>query len=176
MSKALRTRIRRNLVSLIMTGSTDSIARLATGDQGIGIAGLGSSSPKTAFKAVFTGHPDHLQSHERQAGVSLILLSTPSLFLSDDLDGTKRVREFEKLAGLPKEHCWTTRLGDGERDGDDDVWLADWLSCLMDDLDSVDRLVRLALIEVVDEPMLDDIEDSINREIDEIIERRYAEH
>lgn len=176
MSKTLRTRIRRKLVSLIMNGSAYGIARMATASQGIGVAGLAGPRPKTTFRIVFTEHPDFLSVHERQAGVCLNLMSTPSLYLSDEPDGIRRLRRFEEILGVPKENLWTTRVANGQRDDDDDVWLEDWLSCLMDDHASVDRRVRQALIREIDESSLEEIEERIEDEINQLAdERRYAE-
>lgn len=159
-----------------MNGSAYGIARMATASQGIGVAGLAGSRPKTTFRIVFTEHPDFLSVHERQAGVCLNLMSTPSLYLSDEPDGIRRLRRFEETLGVPKDNLWSTRVADGQRDDDDDVWLEDWLSCLMDDDASVDRRVRQALIREIDESSLEEIEERIEDEINQLAdERRYAE-
>lgn len=159
-----------------MNGSAYGIARMATGSQGIGVAGLAGSRPKTTFRIVFTEHPDFLSVHERQAGVCLRLMSTPSLSLSDEPHGIRRLRGFEEVFGVPKENLWTTRVANGQCDDDDDVWLEDWLSGVMDDHASVDRRVRQALIREIDESSLEEIQERIEEEISRLAdERRYGE-
>lgn len=177
MSKALRTRIQRSLTSLVSTGSICHIAGMAADLQGLGIAGLRGPRPKTEFQIVFTSNPNFLEMHERHAGIDIPLMSAPGLSLSFEGEGEmKTIRHFEDIADLPAVHRWTSRKSRGLRDGDEDVWLREWLAGLMEDCPAVDSAVRQALIRSIDDQLLADIEEDIEQEIDEIVEsRRYAE-
>lgn len=177
MSKALQTRVHRQLVSLIESGSAYNVANLTSRYQGVGVAGLNWGKPKTTFEIVFTSHPDFLQTHEKQADINM-LIATPTLLLSDESDeGMRLIRHIEALAELPEEQRWSTRVANGASDDEDegDVWLENWLSCLMDDSPAVDRWVRQALIDTIDEELLADIECSIELELEQIAHQRYIE-
>ncbi|MCA6218827.1 hypothetical protein KGA65_19970 [Ideonella sp. B7] len=174
MSKALGTRILRALTSLVATGSSRKVANLAADLQGLGVSGLRGPRPKTEFEIVFTSNPDFLELHEHHAGIDIPLMSTPGLFLSFEGE-MKTIRHLEDIADLPAVHRWTSRRSRGLRDGDEDVWLRDWLEGLMEDYPPVDSAVRQAVIRSIDDQLLADIEEDIAREIDEIVEsRRYA--
>lgn len=175
MSNALQIRIHRALTSLIMAASADKVANLAADLQGLGVAGLSGATPKTEFDLVFTSDLHRLQSHEKHAGVN-VLLPTPTLHLSDDDEHVlTKVRHIESVAELPAEQRWSTRVSQGFRDGNEDVWLNDWLRAVMNDCAAADKAVRRALIESIDDELIADIEDAINLEIAAIAERRYAE-
>ncbi|MCZ8073766.1 MAG: hypothetical protein O9341_06500 [Paucibacter sp.] len=143
--------------------------------QGLGVAGLSGAKPKTEFDLVFTSNLHRLQLHEQQAGVN-VLLPTPTLHLSDDDEQVlTTVRHIESVAELSADQRWSTRMSQGFRDGDEDVWLNDWLCAVMDDCAAADKAVRRALIESIDDELVANIEDAINLEIGAIAERRYAE-
>lgn len=177
MSKALRTRIRRAFTFLLDTGSAYGVAKLAAdGMQGLGVAGLRGRRPKTDFEIVFTAHPEYLENCERQAGVDVRLHSGPSLFLACDSDPEMtEIRHYEQLANLPVDHRWSSRRSQGFTDGEDDIWLHDWLSSLMDDCPAVDHAVRQALIGLIDHRLLEEVEDDIEVRLREIAEDRWEE-
>lgn len=176
MSKALRTRIRRNLISLIDSQGSVSLAALAIGEIGVAISGLRNSRPKTTFRFVFTTQPDFIELHERHAGVNELLPSTPSLHLGLEKGERKstEIRILEDIADLPTDDRWSTRIAKGLQDGEDDIWLKDWLSALMDDCPEAQSRIRRALIKTIDERMLEDIEDAIANGLAAIAEHRYA--
>ena len=158
------------------TGRTSHIANMAADLQGLGVSGLRGPRPKTEFHIVFTSDPDSLELHERHAGIDIPLMSAPSLSLCLEGEAEMRmIRQFEDLAELPEVHRWSSRCLHGSSNGDDDVWLHDWLAGLMDDCAAVDLAVRQALIKSISETLLEDIEEEIARAINEIAERRYVE-
>lgn len=176
MSKALRTRIHRALTSLMATGRTSHIANMAADLQGLGVSGLRGPRPKTEFEIVFTSNRDFLELYECHAGVDIPLMSAPGLSLGFEGEAEmKTIQHLEDIADLPAAHRWSSRRSRGLRDGDEDVWLRDWLEGLMDDCPAVDSAVRRLLIKSINDQTLVDIEDDIERKIDEIAERRYAE-
>lgn len=176
MSKALHTHIREGLISLIQNGSTRKIARMASGEQGVGVMGLDQPITKTSIAFVFTSHPHFLESHERQAGITAISTS-PTLYLNQTDESVELIRELETLAGLPEELQWhpDLRTSDEGQQGGEIVWCDDWVESLMDTSSKVDERVRLALIEAIDTQLLDDVATGIDLQLEQIAERRQSE-